>query len=161
MGNIWIICPEINNDDNKEITSHKDPTNDQKTNQNEEVNFSNYNFNNDDDNDNIISKIDQKTNQNEEVNLIDYNFNNDDDDDNIISKNDQKTDQNEEVNLSNYNFNNDDDNDNNIRKKNASGISFENKEKKSNINPIGTYECDGKNFNKYSLEQFQENNYKW
>ena len=53
------------------------------------------------------------------------------------------------------------DNDNNIRKKNASGISFENKEKKSNINPIGTYECDGKNFNKYSLEQFQENNYKW
>ena len=131
MGNIWIICPEINNDDNKEITSHKDPTNDQKTNQNEEVNFSNYNFNNDDDNDNIISKNDQKTNQNEEVNL------------------------------SNYNFNNDDDNDNNIRKKNASGISFENKEKKSNINPIGTYECDGKNFNKYSLEQFQENNYKW
>ena len=141
MGNIWIICPEINNDDNKQITSHKDSINDQKTKQNEEVNLSN--FNNDDDNDNIISKNDQKTNQNEEVNLSNNNFNNDDDN--------QKTNQNEEVNLNNYNFNNDDDS-----KKNVSGISFE-----KNINPIGTYEYNGKKFNKYSLEQFQENNFKW
>ncbi len=115
------------------------------------------------DNNEIKSDLisEQKTNQNIEVNFSNYNFNNDDDNDNIISKNDQKTNQNEEVNLSNNNFNNDDDNDNIIDKKNDSGISFENKEKKSNINPIGTYEYNGKKFNKYSLEQFQENNFKW
>ena len=119
MGNQLKECLKITTDDNKQITSHKDSINDQKTKQNEEVNLSN--------------------------------FNNDDDNDNIISKNAQKTNQNEEVNLNNYNFNNDDDS-----KKNVSGISFE-----KNINPIGTYEYNGKKFNKYSLEQFQENKCKW
>ena len=32
---------------------------------------------------------------------------------------------------------------------------------KSNINPIGTYEYKGKNLDKYSVEQFRENNCKW
>ena len=32
---------------------------------------------------------------------------------------------------------------------------------KSNINPIGTYEYEGKNLDKYSAEQFEENKWKW
>ncbi len=65
MGNNWNYCRKPTNDDNNEIISHKCSIIDnhflnelklQEIKQNEEVNFSNYNFNDDDDNNNKIYK---------------------------------------------------------------------------------------------------------
>ena len=65
MGNNLNYCRKPNNDDNKEIISHKCSIIDnhffnelklQEIKQNEEVNLSNYNLNDDDDNNNKIYK---------------------------------------------------------------------------------------------------------